>query len=801
MATPPYSKALHDIGITNVGTGGSGTAVIGMMLAQRQGQPQYQEFDNPLLADQFFTGAPQQTYINPEKELPIGQSDWRAGFGLEVASSSDPFRYFDSLGIDARFKGQIIAGPAAAAITLPDHSGGISNYTHLTNRGFETGAITGWTNEGNGTSAISTANPDAGTYHLRQAGLSDGQTARATFQITFDSSFQGKSFTFTAQAHPQDTGDAVVQCRVSIADGQGTTNGSWRTTGSYGTVTVTRTLDGSADKLELQIETTFTENEGGFTAGDFDTLTLTHPVITGAVKVFIEYNSELYIARGGDIEKLNAGGTAFTSVKSDFDAVITDLAVFSDDQLYIALGQSSEYWQMNTSEAFTENNLTVNMFKYFAFVNTTADTMYGSDSDNTIRSTTNPANGGTQWSAQTTVGAASEAITKLMEKSGALYVMKTDQPYYLDSSGNVQKDLAPELATETRSTDNGKNSFLWLNKLYMPYGTETILETDGTTNAYRNIASYATNLPTSTGQVNAIAGDSQYLFAIVDTGSTAYIYSGRPETIGSTTAWAWHPISSKSMAGCETAYVSGVVKKRLWFSSTTASEGASYLPLPAGYGDITGDTDMVFAVSGVTFTTSWYHANFPLTTKAWIKIQATLGHSFDTDIFFNVDYQKLGDASWTDIGNLKGTSTDRAPELFIPVDASSNKPVSPMMRFRFTVSSDDSSKTPRLLSYNIQTVLYPTRKSIIAARIRSAEELTNKQGRNMTNSYDIVNTTLDNARDATWPVSIRDIDGTTQTVKFLPLSEGTPRYEIIRDDKGREQERHYNVLMQVVPLS
>ena len=58
MATPPYSKALHDIGITNVGTGGSGTAVIGMMLAQRQGQPQYQEFDNPLLADQFFTGAP-----------------------------------------------------------------------------------------------------------------------------------------------------------------------------------------------------------------------------------------------------------------------------------------------------------------------------------------------------------------------------------------------------------------------------------------------------------------------------------------------------------------------------------------------------------------------------------------------------------------------------------------------------------------------------------------------------------------------------------------------------------------------
>lgn len=111
-----------------------------------------------------------------------------------------------------------------------------------------------------------------------------------------------------------------------------------------------------------------------------------------------------------------------------FPTTITDLEVFSDSKLYIALGFTYPYWEMTTAAAFQVNGLTVNKFKYFAFVRTTADTMYGSDAVNKIRSTVNPANGGTQWSGQTTVDSTVYEIMQLFTSSGALYIRKQNPP-------------------------------------------------------------------------------------------------------------------------------------------------------------------------------------------------------------------------------------------------------------------------------------------------------------------------------------------------------------------------------------
>ena len=265
--------------------------------------------------------------------------------------------------------------------------------------------------------------------------------------------------------------------------------------------------------MQIQYETSDTSD----TTGHYvycDTLALTHPDITGPIIAFKEFNDKLYLARGADLEVLNAGGTAFTSVKSDFDQIITDLEVFSDDKLYLAMGLSDPYWEMTTAEAFTENTLSNNNMKYLAFVRTTADTMYASDGANTVRSTTNPANGGTPWSAQTTVDSSYHAITKVMEKSGALYIMKEDIPYYLDSSGNVQTDLAPSAGHLNKTTDNGKNTILWLNKLYMPWGTSSLIEEDGGTVTYRNPGFSTVDAEEYIGQVFAVSGDEQWLYAV-----------------------------------------------------------------------------------------------------------------------------------------------------------------------------------------------------------------------------------------------------------------------------------------------
>ena len=166
-------------------------------------------------------------------------------------------------------------------------------------------------------------------------------------------------------------------------------------------------------------------------------------------------------------------------------------------------------------------------------------------------------------------------------------------------------------------------------------------------------------------------------------------------------------------------------------------------------------------------------------------------------IYWEAHYQKLGDTSWTDIGDFKTSSTTTA---YLPVDGSSKKPTSTMMRFKFVGITNDTTKTPKLLGYDVRAILYPTVRTIIACTVRCAYEVTNKQGL-VEKAYEDTKTAIENGRDATWPVTIYDIDGATKNVKFLPLPGNIPRWNLIKDERGRVQERHYNLLLQEVQLS
>ncbi|KKN16944.1 hypothetical protein LCGC14_0971020, partial [marine sediment metagenome] len=232
-----------------------------------------------------------------------------------------------------------------------------------------------------------------------------------------------------------------------------------------------------------------------------------------------------------------------------------------------------------------------------------------------------------------------------------------------------------------------------------------------------------------------------------------------------------------------------------------AGEDVYYMPLPAAYGNIENDTNRSFLTTGY-FETSWLHGGFREDTKAFIRVDATLGHAFDSAVYYECHYQILGDTTWTDAGDLKGSATDRTATLFIPADSSSNNPVSTMIRFKFVGITDDTDDTPVLLNYQVRAIMYPTRKTVIYTQVRCANEITTKsKGRIDKGKYTLIKNALDNARTATWPVTITDIDDTTRYVKFLPLPKGTPRYVLVKDEKGRIQERLYNVIMQGVQLS
>jgi len=769
-----YDPKKHHVGFVDQ----SGNT-IGMMLAlDKNGTPIYQVEDAPYIP------YPTRGQSPVDQELPpIIQDDWRSGFGLEVYDNDDSKRYYSSIGMDLRFRGMAILGPKVASIAVPSQT--VDAAYNVANPGFEDEIGNEWTNV-----TRSSTRKNEGSYSgYKQVG--GYGIVYIDQSISWDDSFQSQEFTLTAYCWAS---DAACEFQVGIYDGVGTTwsnaitpNQAWEQ------ATVTRTLDASASELKIRLKL---DNSAYSTARDFyvDTVRLSGPSITGKPRARATFNGEEYIGMGGTLYKLNATGDGFTSVRTDFNgSLITDLEVFGDN-LYIALGHDTSYFYMDTGENFTESN-TDHGFKFFCTVHTSSPTLYGSDTDNTIRSTTDPTNGGTAWSAQTTVGSSYYSITKLVSHAGALWIMKEDMPYYLDSSGNVQNDAAPELSVITDS-NKGKNSIFWLNKLYIHAGA-SLLEYDSGTNTWRSPATSCTNLGDFDGDVQALAADDEWLFAILDNSTKVEVLAGRLETVDGTTAWVWHPIQEITLAGCETAFVSSVYQKRLWIASTDSSDSLYYIPLYASYGDVTNDANRSYDTGGTAyFITPWLHGNFRTDKKAWIKLICELGHAYDADIYFAVSYQKFGDTSWTSIGDFKGTATNRVAEAYIDT---TNKPSSVMMRFKFVAHTDDATKTPILKSYDARAILYPPRRNIIQCIVRCADNITDKDGVQLDADAATIAATLEEAKDdATWPVTFYDINGNTKYIRFLSVS---PFSKVVRDEHSRNIERHYYLKLQEVTLT
>ena len=105
-----------------------------------------------------------------------------------------------------------------------------------------------------------------------------------------------------------------------------------------------------------------------------------------------------------------------------------------------------------------------------------------------------------------------------------------------------------------------------------------------------------------------------------------------------------------------------------------------------------------------------------------------------------------------------------------------------------------------MLDFNVNSILYPPVGTVIYAQVYQADEVaTNQSIRD--SKEDTVKTTIDNARAATWPVVIKDLNGTELKVKFLPLPSGTPRRVPLKIERHRKKEWAYNILMQVETLA
>ncbi|KKL79404.1 hypothetical protein LCGC14_2015190, partial [marine sediment metagenome] len=394
--------------------------------------------------------------------------------------------------------------------------------------------------------------------------------------------------TCTADTGDYKVGSASVKC--VIASGLGVNN-------LIATEDFTAVNMSSADGIELWIKSSINVNAGDFEIHLDNDSACASPSETIAVPALTAGKWDrlhLDLASVADATDIASIGLYQTTDVGPCTVHIDDVRL------------DYKYWYMTTGETFTRSTISNAYAEFLQMAHEATPALYLGTKPNEVRKATDASNNGS-WGTITEIGNHDADMTEFLEWQNLLYVMKEDKPYYIDSSGNVQDDVAPELITE-KATTSGKNAMIWHNKLYTQAGDQTLLEaTTGGVNTFRSPADYITNDSNFTGQIFALAHDTFYMYAITDNSSKIEVIAMRLEIIEGVSTWVVHPIQEITLAGCETAYVSTIFKKRLWISSNASGgldfDGAS------GLVTVTDDTTIQNIFDGGGTISAWVNPN------------------------------------------------------------------------------------------------------------------------------------------------------------------------------------------------
>ena len=443
------------------------------------------------------------------------------------------------------------------------------------------------------------------------------------------------------------------------------------------------------------------------------------------------------------------------------------------------------------------STLTSKTHKYMATIGTT---FYGSDTNSTVVSTTAPLNGGTNWAGSKQIGEKIDSIVDLKAFGGLLYAKKQNgKTYYIDSSGNVQTLIGGATSTNTA------RMYVWRDtSLLIPYGKQGLIEFDGTYKTHISPSFYSSNASDFVGQVQAVTGDDQWLYVVLDDGTDVQIMATREEAVDGAVDWRWHPLITLALTNCSSADISSIYKKRLWVGSDTSSESFYYYPIPTTYGDLDADSDLTYQTGGYIIT-PWLHANFKGDKKAWYKITLTMADTTSA-IYWRAYYQKLGDevvggVGWTEISSTNKFKTSPTTSAYLPVDSASAKPQSTMMRFKFEGVTGTTTLTPKLLNYDIRAIWYPPQRTLIEMIVKIKDKLVTKgyPTGDETQTSATIKSALDGLKSSTWPVAFYPpyyrSSADTKYVRLLTPSEYN--VSVIHEDAER-LEGVYGLLFEIV---
>ncbi len=769
MAT---ANETHDIVISDL----AGSTEQGFMLLRDKGKPIMRINYAPTLSPQMFTSEASYANSPPSIEKVTAQEDWRRGMGEE--KYDDPLRYAEAHGCDARFKGRVVLGPLeyAAGSSLA-----ATAYT-LVNPSLETApgaAGFGWRKSSTAQTEVwarvSSPAPRAGTYCLHVSDDFDvSHGAKQTVPIA--SAFNGKTATFTAYLyHTRAAGGLTFEADI-YQEGVSRANTALNVAGSATWTQIScsyAATSTTARVLEVRVRNSATTGDAG--SWYLDSCALSFSAAVGDVSLgtptcFEEYEGGYYAGSDTGLWQWSAGSTRWERVAGS-PSDIVDLEA-SGDYLFIARGTAGKWFYYDSDaelyflERVVSGDTTVQNEAHFFKV--ISSSLYKARLPNKVASAATPTTG--SWS-EVSVGETAYDITGLADHRGVCYAGKKNSLFTV--VGSTVTEIAPELRT-LFNAKSGKNLMDWKGYLFIPMGKQALYQYDGGSDSLGSVnpATYSPGLIAYSGQVLALEGDEEYLFAFVygDTGKFELL-AGRYETIGSSSPWVWHPIYQLAYSSwaASTAYaVNSYVKPTTWneyiYQCTVAGTAGSseptwptaagstvvdnsvtwtcretvrhakissitspprlwfitgatvkYLILPDRYADITQATGYNYVASG-TLITGYMDFGFVDQVKAYASLfMYSKGLAAGTTTVA-ASYEIDDAGSWTSLGTF---NTSPQQTLYFPVNTTGRK-----IRFKFTLSTSSSTSTPELRAYALRGLVAWARKKQFSFVIKAEDNIT-----------------------------------------------------------------------------
>lgn len=421
--------------------------------------------------------------------------------------------------------------------------------------------------------------------------------------------YRGRSLTVSCY-FKKSAGSGGVQ--LEIADGIGTTRGTGVTTASDWTlVTVTRTIDASATEVTITLET---ENISTFTGHLEDFTVYSGSDTLDPVGVVAVDNGEVYIAAGRIVAKLAVGTTdqfRWDAVYVHASTVATDIIVFRDGsgspstQVYVAWGAGAAYiygadttWTVSTLTSTAKNAINWAVSR---------NTLWKSESANTIRSSTNPLNGGS-WSGTTyTVGDSNRAINEIYSYDDTVYPAKENglnryrRTYNDGTSADEFENITDEFTTQPNDRHFKGGSKFVDGMLYLPLGRGGLVRLGR--GGLQDISHVLTKPDAGiNGVVYAMAQDTKNLWTFVDDRLLALLYTDEGRLVAHTRG-DQPSVSPSALAASETTtFDTGWVSPGTAATEDTGSDDVDW----TNPGNITASDSSFATWSGIVANRTTY---------------------------------------------------------------------------------------------------------------------------------------------------------------------------------------------------